>query len=80
MIHGSKLREIESFCYIDRCGEGLGVAKPKEGQKFIGYPYQWFSEYTSCPFISIVENGVEIQTVNALDCSFITFKQEAESE
>lgn len=74
MITGNSERKIEKYLPIDRCGDGFGFEIPKNGEEFIGIPYQWHSE-NSMAFIEYRVNGIVTKTVNALDVSEILFKK-----
>jgi hypothetical protein len=73
MISGDKTRRIARYLPIDHCAEGCGYAEPKDGQQFVGIPYQWSAEQ-SAPYIEVRDaDGNVIRTVNALDVSEIEF-------
>jgi hypothetical protein len=73
MISGKKTRNVGRYLPIDHAGEGYGWVTPKDGQKFVGIPYQWQSDYSS-PFIEVQDaTGKVIETVNALNCHAIEF-------
>jgi hypothetical protein len=75
MISGNTTRIVSRYLPIDRVGEGCGWATPKPGQKFVGIPYQWHADQ-STPFIEVHnEQGVVIETINALDCHAIEFAE-----
>jgi hypothetical protein len=78
MIHGNKRLKISEYLPIDRCGEGYGYIKPKDGETFIGMPYGFYAD-NSEPFIEITRNGKLIATVNALDVSEIHFREESDA-
>lgn len=73
MITGNKTRKVGRYLPIDHAAEGCGWVTPKDGQQFVGIPYQWQSDH-SWPFIEIRDaTGNVTETVNALDCHAIEF-------
>ena len=50
-------KEIEWYLPIDRMNEGLGIIKPKEGQRFF-YSSEYLGDHT--------ENWIQINTVDKI--------------
>ncbi len=65
-------RDIKEYLLIDRCGDGFGVCKPEEGQRFVGIPHDWY-DMGQQPFIEIREGDKVVSTVNCADVSQIWF-------
>lgn len=75
MIPGTKSTKIASYVPLSHGDEIYGTVVPKEGETFIGIPFQWYSD-NSPPFIEIRDAGGNLlRTVNAFDCSDIEFLQ-----
>ena len=73
MITGNSERKIKQFLSIDRCAEGYAFTKPKDGEEFVGIPYQWVAN-DSMPFIEIRKNGIVTATINVSDVSEIEYE------
>ncbi len=76
MITGNKEMRVVSYIPIDHSGDEPAVVKPRSGETFVGSPWGYHAG-DSAPFIEVFGANHElIRTVNALDCSEITFKKE----
>ncbi len=80
MITGNKEIRVASYFPIDHTHNVYDSAVlPKDGETFIGSPWGYHAD-NSAPFIEVFgANNELIRTVNALDCSEITFKKEAKT-
>ena len=72
MISSQKPVEITEYLPVDRMAEGICYVKPKEGEKFILYPWSWFEDH-SYPFIEVQKDNKVIATINASEVAEVHF-------